>query len=253
MKERYLSKTPNVTFVYISKCNINLPGYFGNSKKRFLWTGLVTMQTRWTALSMSTCWGVRPLFLLASRSAPVLATFLAGKIISSKSGLLLRTLKLFLAAVISYTMRRSSKWLPKHEQITLSKPGVRSLSSRLTAFKLSFLRWRWRASLSQWWRGRSKAVSLSEQTCSSSSSSTTPRCAIAKNSWTSLEEEKSLTDFFVCVSISFLCKSHWLISLFVFQYYFFAKSDLDLSIDFFRIYFVSFKLFFCQILCFIQS
>ena len=28
-------------------------------------------------------------------------------------------------------------------------------------------------------------------------------------------------------------KSHWLISLFVFQYYFFAKSDLDLSIDFF--------------------
>ena len=41
MKERYLSKTPFLTFVYISKCNINLPGYFGNSKKRFLWTGLV--------------------------------------------------------------------------------------------------------------------------------------------------------------------------------------------------------------------
>ena len=36
----------------------------------------------------------------------------------------------------------------------------------------------------------------------------------------------------------------------MFQYYFFAKSDLDLSIDFFRIYFVSFKLFFSQILCF---
>ena len=36
MKERYLSKTPFLTFVYISKCNINLPGYFGNSKKRFL-------------------------------------------------------------------------------------------------------------------------------------------------------------------------------------------------------------------------
>ena len=32
-----------------------------------------------------------------------------------------------------------------------------------------------------------------------------------------------------------------------FQYYFFAKSDLDLSIDFFRICFVSFKLFFYQI------
>ena len=43
MKERYLSKTPNVTFVYLSKCNIKLPGFFGNSKKRFLWTGLVTI------------------------------------------------------------------------------------------------------------------------------------------------------------------------------------------------------------------
>ena len=41
MKERYLSKTPFLTFVYISKCNINLPGYFGNSKKMFLWTGLL--------------------------------------------------------------------------------------------------------------------------------------------------------------------------------------------------------------------
>ena len=83
MKERYLSKTPFLTFVYISKCNINLPCYlsvskicsrchvwafklkhdyivpffsytvldiadnttmpcyFGNSKKRFLWTGLI--------------------------------------------------------------------------------------------------------------------------------------------------------------------------------------------------------------------
>ena len=41
MKERYLSKTPFLTFVYLSKCNINLPGYFGNSKKRFLWTGLL--------------------------------------------------------------------------------------------------------------------------------------------------------------------------------------------------------------------
>ena len=35
MKERYLSKTPNVTFVHLSKCNIKLPGIFGNSKKRF--------------------------------------------------------------------------------------------------------------------------------------------------------------------------------------------------------------------------
>ena len=44
MKERYLSKTPNVTFVYLSKCNIKLPGIFGNSKKRFLWTGLLYSQ-----------------------------------------------------------------------------------------------------------------------------------------------------------------------------------------------------------------
>ena len=43
MKERFLSKTPFLTFVYISKCNINLPGYFGNSKKRFLWTGLMVI------------------------------------------------------------------------------------------------------------------------------------------------------------------------------------------------------------------
>ena len=41
MKERYLSKTPFLTFVYISKCNINMTCYFGNSKKRFLWTGLI--------------------------------------------------------------------------------------------------------------------------------------------------------------------------------------------------------------------
>ena len=41
MKERYLSKTPNVTFVYLSKCNIKLPGFLGNSKKRLLWIGLV--------------------------------------------------------------------------------------------------------------------------------------------------------------------------------------------------------------------
>ena len=45
MKEQHLSKTPFLTFVYISKCNINLLGYFGNSKKRFLWTGLVHMVT----------------------------------------------------------------------------------------------------------------------------------------------------------------------------------------------------------------
>ena len=41
MKEWYLSTTPNVTFVYLPKCDIKLTGIFGNSKKRFLWTGLV--------------------------------------------------------------------------------------------------------------------------------------------------------------------------------------------------------------------
>ena len=117
-------------------------------------------------------------------------------------------------------MRRSSKWLPKLKQITLSKPGMWSLSSRLTAFKLSFLKWWWMISLSHWWRGRSKAVSLSEQTWSSSSSSTTPRCSIAKKT----------------IEPVLWNKSHWLISLFVFQYYFFAKSDLDFSIDFFFVF-----------------
>ena len=34
MKERYLSKTPFLTFVYLSKCNIKLPCFFGNSKKK---------------------------------------------------------------------------------------------------------------------------------------------------------------------------------------------------------------------------
>ena len=34
MKELYLSKTPNVTFVYLSKCYIKLPGFFGNSQKK---------------------------------------------------------------------------------------------------------------------------------------------------------------------------------------------------------------------------
>ena len=34
MKEQYLSKTPFLTFVHVSKCYINLPCYFGNSKKK---------------------------------------------------------------------------------------------------------------------------------------------------------------------------------------------------------------------------
>ena len=40
MKERYLSKH-EIYIIYLSKCNIKLPSIFGNSKKRFLWTGLV--------------------------------------------------------------------------------------------------------------------------------------------------------------------------------------------------------------------
>ena len=46
MKEQYLSKTPNVTFVYLSKCNIKLFCFFGNSKNRFSWTGLLLMHHR---------------------------------------------------------------------------------------------------------------------------------------------------------------------------------------------------------------
>ena len=41
MKERYLSETPFLTFVYLSTCNTKVPGFFGNSKKMFLWTGPV--------------------------------------------------------------------------------------------------------------------------------------------------------------------------------------------------------------------
>ena len=35
MKERYLSKTPFLTFVYLSRYNINLPCIFGNFEGRF--------------------------------------------------------------------------------------------------------------------------------------------------------------------------------------------------------------------------
>ena len=38
--EPYLSKTPCLTFVHLSKCNIKLPVIFWNSKKMFLWSGL---------------------------------------------------------------------------------------------------------------------------------------------------------------------------------------------------------------------
>ena len=58
MKERYLSKTPFLTFVYISKCNINLPGYFGNSKKRFLWTGLMPSFSRISEIYLK--WKLQP-------------------------------------------------------------------------------------------------------------------------------------------------------------------------------------------------
>ena len=49
MKERYLNKTPFLTFVYLSKCNINLPCILRNSNKRILWTGLMyTIHTVYT-------------------------------------------------------------------------------------------------------------------------------------------------------------------------------------------------------------
>ena len=39
IKERYLSNTTFLTIVYLSKCNKNLPCFFGNSKKKIIWTG----------------------------------------------------------------------------------------------------------------------------------------------------------------------------------------------------------------------
>ena len=47
MKEQYLSKTPFLRFVYLSKCKINLPCIVGNSQIRFLWTGLVCTKFRY--------------------------------------------------------------------------------------------------------------------------------------------------------------------------------------------------------------
>ena len=76
MKEWYLSKTPNVTFVYLSKWNIKLPGLFGNSKKRFLWTGLViTLE----ALNGSSYWkATRLQALIEGRSILKYFCFSAG-------------------------------------------------------------------------------------------------------------------------------------------------------------------------------
>ena len=44
MKERYLSNTPFLTFVYLSTCNTKLPDISGYSRIR-LWTGLVLTDT----------------------------------------------------------------------------------------------------------------------------------------------------------------------------------------------------------------
>ena len=57
MKEPFLSKTPFLKFVYLSTCKTNLPGIFGNSEKKFLWTGPVHML--WHSL-----WGKREYQLL---------------------------------------------------------------------------------------------------------------------------------------------------------------------------------------------
>ena len=67
MKEQYLSKTPNVKFVYLSQCNIKLPVLFGNSKKRFLWTGLMTTMLRGCTPLCPTwplCWRDTPHYAL---------------------------------------------------------------------------------------------------------------------------------------------------------------------------------------------
>ena len=72
MKERYLSKTPFLTFVYLSKCNIKLPGYFGNSKKRFLWTGLLCMYVPGVNMRYS----VKIIVILGTAAECVCAKFL---------------------------------------------------------------------------------------------------------------------------------------------------------------------------------
>ena len=60
MKERYLSKTPNVTFVYLSKCNTKLPDIFGNSKKRFLctfyWSAIIYLESTCSTLQWPLDW-----------------------------------------------------------------------------------------------------------------------------------------------------------------------------------------------------
>ena len=45
-KERYLSKTPFLTFVYLSKCDTKLRGIFGNAKKSFSLTGLMIIDQK---------------------------------------------------------------------------------------------------------------------------------------------------------------------------------------------------------------
>ena len=56
-------KTPFLTFVYLSKCNMGLPCIFRNSKKRFLWTVLLFMLIYWIIKSrfhMNVAWKAQP-------------------------------------------------------------------------------------------------------------------------------------------------------------------------------------------------
>ena len=53
MKERYLSKTPFLTFVYLSNCNIKLTGNLGKSQKSDLFSCSDSSQFHWPTCFLS--------------------------------------------------------------------------------------------------------------------------------------------------------------------------------------------------------
>ena len=64
MKEWYLSKTPFLTFVYLSKCDTKLRGIFGNAKKSFSLTGLMiidqkSLESEKLSLQQTLCWFIK--------------------------------------------------------------------------------------------------------------------------------------------------------------------------------------------------
>ena len=77
MKERYLSKTPFLRFVYLSKCKIDLRCIFRNSQKRFLWTGLVCTKFRYKlSAEHSTHINTKGLFLAPGSSRTMFSIIL---------------------------------------------------------------------------------------------------------------------------------------------------------------------------------